>query len=501
MGKILENKKVANIVLIAATIAFFVALALKYADTDVYYLLANGRYILENGIPTENPFIGEPGVPIVIQNYAWCVLIALCYNLWGNAGLVFLNGVTITFFVAVGIMFLKEKQKTILPAKVFPLLTLAFMLLGGYVSLRPEILTCALIMMQLLAIERFKNSGRWQHLLVVPISMALESNFHSSYIIMHVFFGVCYMLPGVFGMKNTGMDKKKKISASVSLGAGLASSLANPYGIKAVTYIYDALKGGFLSKWNISEQSPIDLYEPTFVEVIVLVIIVIAMTVTKKISSPVFYASIPLAILPFMAVKWISFYPVVMLLIAKDVEDYKIFDILKSSKALRKIAVVFLGIFTIGELFLGFRAAKSVILAAEKGTICEEAEFFENTARYIKETNPDGVVFTANFQYGNIYEFKGIKTFLDARPELYRGKVGEQYLSIYLGYDPFDKDSKDYTLDEYVSIIESMCADYFVVDTDYHIPQHFMGLEKSEKFAKNEELSTEKYLFYERTGE
>lgn len=153
-----------------------------------------------------------------------------------------------------------------------------------------------------------------------------------------------------------------------------------------------------------------------------------------------------------------------------------------------------LAVFIIGEAVAGFTLAKNMVLAEKNGNICEEDPFFNNTAQYIAENNPGGVVF-ANLAYENMYELKGTKVYLDARPELYRGKIAETFLSIMYGRD---ENSKKYSLSEYISIIENSDVDYFVVDTPNYFPLYDVGLEESDAYVKNGELSTGRFLFYEK---
>ena len=67
-----------EIVILLMIIMIFIT---DYSDSDLYYLLANGKYILKYGIPYTNPFVFAPFkgsiLPdIVIQNWLYCVIVA-----------------------------------------------------------------------------------------------------------------------------------------------------------------------------------------------------------------------------------------------------------------------------------------------------------------------------------------------------------------------------------------------------------------------------------------
>lgn len=89
--------------------AIIMAFTTDYTDTDLYYLLANGKYILKHGIPHTNPFVFAPfkggTLPdIVIQNWLYCIIVAGVSKIAGSLGLcilelIFIIGMMFTMYI------------------------------------------------------------------------------------------------------------------------------------------------------------------------------------------------------------------------------------------------------------------------------------------------------------------------------------------------------------------------------------------------------------------
>ena len=494
--------KITKITVYALCVMVLVLMALSYADTDLYYILANGQYIIKNGIPETNPFIQTQGVPIVIQNYAWCAIVAFFYNILGNFGLTLLNGLVIAGCTAVGVLLLNETdilKKVPLYAKIF---CMFFAIrCSSYISLRPEILTVLLILIQCLALERYRKTGNLWHLTAIPAVMFAEANLHSSYIAMHLFFGACYLIPGIkipwLYIKDRSIKGKNRIIAGISLIVGFLASFINPYGYKGVFYVFGALKDGYLSKWNIMEQRPLNAkVSGVFPVIMILLIIICYIIIKKRADSLTVYTSVPLIMLTFMTLKWIPFVPIAIIYLVSSAANEEgavsVYNSVIGNNKLKKALYVLSGV-----LLLFVITANAVRIShIAKNTENSLSEFHEECFLYIEENNPDGSVFCSQFANANFYEFKGITVFLDARPELYKGDIAEKYLTVLQMKNPFDDDSPYLSLDEYTAVIESTESDYFVVNkSSAHICH---GLDNSKMYAEVASISDDDYVLYEK---
>lgn len=95
--------------------AIIMAFTTDYTDTDLYYLLANGKYILKHGIPHTNPFVFAPfkggTLPdIVIQNWLYCIIVAGVSKIAGSLGLCILELIFIIGMMFTMYIFFKNKR-------------------------------------------------------------------------------------------------------------------------------------------------------------------------------------------------------------------------------------------------------------------------------------------------------------------------------------------------------------------------------------------------------
>lgn len=73
---------------LAVLLGFVAVLSLLsngYAVDDQWFMLANGRYIVEHGFPMDNPFNAWGG-HVVLENWLWSVLCWLFWSAFGGQG-------------------------------------------------------------------------------------------------------------------------------------------------------------------------------------------------------------------------------------------------------------------------------------------------------------------------------------------------------------------------------------------------------------------------------
>jgi hypothetical protein len=242
-------------------------LSFQFNDTDLYYIIPTGRYILQNGIPYENPFITTAGQNIVIQNWLYCVIVAFIYNHLHSIGLWLLQLIIITAMVTIIFKFFDFKHsENKLMVIIFSLIIIK---LFSYINLRPEILTFILIILEILGLEKYITTEKAYWLCLLPLTTLLEINCHASYWIMHFIVILPYCvptLPAISRSKNTYIKNIKKLILPVF--SMIVTLFINPYKVKAIRYVFDALKSGIIKYNEIWEQQPFtmsDIYTYIYV--------------------------------------------------------------------------------------------------------------------------------------------------------------------------------------------------------------------------------------------
>lgn len=410
-----------------------------YTDTDLYYLLANGKYILKHGIPHTNPFVFAPfkggSLPdIVIQNWLYCVIVAGVSKLAGSLGLCILELVFIMGMMLIMYAFLKVRGANW--NKTLSLITSAVTLICfGYINLRPQMFTFILIMAEIICIEKAIKTGNTKYLFIIPLCTLIEINIHASYWIMHYVVFLPYMIPMKKILKDKVPDdicdnfKKGQYKLVLITWLIMAVSLfINPYGTGAILYVFKALKDNVFSFITIVEQQPLSFGKPAielFLIFIVVFVIFIAMTCKKRIKFSTMFMYLGFTLLISLQIKWLSFYAIGILFVLSDFIEWLKTTKLRKAKISSTYKWFYIVCIFIMTILFSLIIITTVISTKEfKPT--EEALNIPNTtiskdeikiAKYLKAHNADRV-FT-QWDSGNYYEYKGIKVLVDARPELY----------------------------------------------------------------------------------
>jgi len=155
-------------------VTVFAAVAFPLTNTDIWWHLASGRWILHEGrLPHVDPFATDVGgMPWV--NLHWLFQIAAygIHELWGVVGLVLVKAA----MVAVGAALLVVGAGRAEGQRLWPLTAL---LVAGYVYLvrylvlaRPVVFTLLALAVFFVVLERFRHTGRWRGLLwLLPVQV------------------------------------------------------------------------------------------------------------------------------------------------------------------------------------------------------------------------------------------------------------------------------------------------------------------------------------------
>lgn len=494
-----SDKKIWLTALWLAIFASVTYLSFGLFDTDVYYIIATGRYILSHGIPHENPFISTPGQGIVVQNWLYCAVLAFVYNHLHGFGLWLFLFLSISAMAAVIFEFFDFRHSD--NRTMIGIFTVIAIIFFGYINLRPEIFTFVLIMLEIIGAEKYRDTGKVRYLWLLPLSIWFEINGHASYWILHYVVLLPYITPVVFKKISRVTDSHipnrmtgKMVPFLLLMTVAL---FINPYGIDAVAYIFYSLGSGVLKLVGISEQMPHSLMSGQAFWYIMMLFIFFRVWWHKKLTSTDFYMFAGFAVLFMTAAKWQPFFAVSSVFLframynhTKGHDGYKIANLkvpaVCSGLIIIMVCTVFIMLVRRNDIMSCFNAKTDDYMTYDviKGTSFES---FAPMADYLDENDPDAAVF-AVFEQSNYFEYRGYKVFSDARPELYVRKIagsddiskiflevtsGTDQLGFYQASsnavsDNFVKPAmSDYVLSasEYGDMIDSINCDYFVVNT------------------------------------
>ncbi len=250
----LLNAHIAGIVLAVLFFSYLFGICLNssFKDTDLWWHLKTGEYVLEHGeVPDVDPFAFTTPVPMdetkkigLRAHWLGQVILYTSYKIGGLAGVAALRSTLVILPMLIIFVWLIRKRFDPLSALVvisFPALLLAAKL--SYTFLRPQGISFTLCLLQVLLLERlrekYEQGGKvtFDHAFwLLPLVTAFWANIHGGYIVGNVMIMV-YMTAEIirFGYaKVKGGKTVHPVFFGICLVAIVASFL-NPNGYHLFT--------------------------------------------------------------------------------------------------------------------------------------------------------------------------------------------------------------------------------------------------------------------------
>lgn len=428
---------------IAITIVLWFVIAAQYFDNDTYWIIANGREIVNNGIPKYHPYTMVEGLKIVIQQPLFSVLSYLSYHYFGEIGLLLLCDIQ---FLALIITYYKLFRIKGLNSNAAVLyVSLLLLLLLPYIRLRPSLITFVLLGLQMIICER-RDKTKW----FIPLLVILEANLHASFVVFHFVYLLPYIVPSILKrIENKADYQLLKVVPFMILGLFL-----NPYGLDAITYLFKSYSLN-LDKYNIRELFPLSLSNYYTYGCILLLIAIVyryAKDSPRLNSSDLymFFGSTLLIIL-FNELRNYSLFIIgVLPLFATLYKDTNICFKFKKENIPKQLSIVVMMIILV---LLPYR-----VYGAKTRLIKDSAYTPVAAVKYLKSVNAEKIY--TSFNNGGYLEFRDLPIFIDARPELYKKKINGKANIIDELYD-FDEAK---TEKKRMKFINKYDFDYLILD-------------------------------------
>ena len=424
----------------------------NYTDSDMWFILANGREIIKNGIPHMNPFTYQDGLSIVIQQWLWSVIV---WGIYINIGSICLVSINILLYLLV--LYLIVKIADLLEADsnvVFLVSSICFGLLGWYyINVRPTMVTITLVLIQIYLIERYIKENKPLYLLgLIPISL-LEINLHSSLWILHFII----MIPYVFPVIKNKLVTLNEITYSrkplfIIMMPMFLMGFINPYGLDGMMYLFNSY-GNELNQLGIQELAKPEIASPIGMILLIqfLIILIMIFKSNKKLDSSKVYLFCGFTILGITHVRNYIYFMIGFIIMFINLIENKRFEInVKGTSIARYIIPVLFCVVSISQIF-GVKDLENVKDSWETPV---------KAVDYIKDNNLSECNIFTDFNQGGYFEYQGIKIFMDARPELYMKSINNKkdilsdYIKIRYGiYDnDFEEFLKEYNFDYICSV-------------------------------------------------
>ena len=163
-------------------------------DNDIWYLLAEGRYIVQHGLYHIDPLTFHEGLQITVQNWVSASGLWLTYKAFGEIGILFIV-LLCNFFIS---LLVYKISKLISDNNRVLALMITFVcnvtLTSHYMVSRPQVLSYVVLLSVIYVLELYIKSGNWKYLIWLPILSLIQVNMHASLWWMIFLFALPYVI-------------------------------------------------------------------------------------------------------------------------------------------------------------------------------------------------------------------------------------------------------------------------------------------------------------------
>lgn len=226
-------------------------------DNDIWFLLNSGRYVLQHGIPTIEPFTLHENMRFMMQQWLSGVIFLGVYTKLGAAGLL-----ALVFLVFVCIVAVTHRLARFIsggnPVSAWIAAFCTSALLAVFMITRPLIFTLLVLIVELYLLERFIAARKAAFLIPLPFLSALLINLHAAMWPMQFVLLLPYFIDSfrfqIGVIRGQGYPKKALFPAA---GAMFAAGFLNPYGWSAMTYLFRSY--GYFEINQVNEMLPANI--------------------------------------------------------------------------------------------------------------------------------------------------------------------------------------------------------------------------------------------------
>lgn len=437
------NKNYIYLFFIISALSFF---SIDYVgESDIWFLLSHGRYVLNNGLPYTDILSMHTGLNFVMQQWLSSIIFYVIYNYLGQVALylfIFFINCIITFLIYKLCLIVSDNKKFV---SCFISVITTILLQRVFIVPRPQIFTFIILLVILIILELF-SSKRKKYIYYMPLLSILLINLHASMWPMIFVFCMPYVAELIL---------KKDKDVFILLGVMILSVIGgfvNPYGLGAMTYSLKSYGDpnivnvvGEMIKFNLLGT----LYAKVFsLEVLIVFFIsnLIMLLYSNKKNRRVahlllFYGTFFMSLLGFRNVSLFLIGTIPFLVKYFDIKDI---DEFKLDKKWITIYVMVIVIVVLGFVF-AIGNKKYEFLHSTK-----------NVVSYLNESESKNIKIYTDYSDGSYFEYHGYKPYLDTRAEVFIKKMNDkedilkEYIDFNIKENTRDKFIKKYDFDYYV---------------------------------------------------
>lgn len=452
---------------ILLTVVFYALVALYAAwdifgtayDNDIWFIMATGEEIVNNGIPYTNPFSLHEDMGIIVQQWLPCVI---SYFIYSAGGFVALSAWVLVLFVAMALSFFfvgrilrNDSYGSEIIALVFMPLTVV---MSTYSSVRPHLYTMIAFIWIVGLLTLYRRTSKIAYIVPLPFIVALHVNFQASMAPFDIVIMVCYLIPNfIKPLHARGKLAKlqfiewdyRRLPLLIVTLVSVVALLANPYVLDGALYLVKSF--GTASYRNyISEMNPLvpasNWVYVTALLIFVVTAIVIGAKGAKKINFPLILLILGTSALSFTQIRNIWLGPLFCGLYLVSMSSHRSIRLWIKAKASKVVSIASGVLAAIGCcLLIAFEIPPIQALPQnDSSTPVAAIDYLDEIGADKNKTR-----ILNFFNSGGYFEYRGYKVVMDPRPELWAPSVTGLSFDYYTEF--VDMTLGDTYIDDYIA--------------------------------------------------
>lgn len=424
------------LLLVVAVSMCFIVIYCKTPWIDLFYMIATGRDILSSGecMHTATWLLCD-NLPVVVQNWAWCVAMAALYDVGGFYAIWIVGCVLYGFMLCIvwwfGRLYIQDSNLLAIVVGV------CAVCLADVYLMRPQCVTFIILMEEWILLERWRRGEIriWRVYIALAVMSIWMANVHASF---HPFLiGILGLFVFPDGPVRDILDSDRRrvwLRQVAMLIDGMilvvGTGLLNPYGIDALLYLFRASQGDTgIGVYELTPPAIMSFYGMLWVSGMVL--LVLYFMKYKKgvfcfhvVASVVFLCFVMMHRRNYWMIAFVWF-PLVGAL------TYGITIRWRLSKLNNMPCQVCCGV--VSAVLIGLFALSTVVnLPFETEAYdSDRSDMPMDAADYLDTLDKSDVKLFTTRLTGNYMEFRGYSVYIDVRLECYQGDLLDEWASLY----------------------------------------------------------------------
>lgn len=392
---------------------FLVLIVNLELNNDTWFLLNHGKYVFFHGFPYIEPFTIHTNFKFVMQQWASSLVFFLSYHYFGINSLLFF-----IIFIDMLIVFVIYKLCMLISDKNYKISILitfvidSILIITKFIVTRPQVFTYLFILLMFFCLEFYIKNKSKKILLFLPIISLLQINFHASMWWLLIVFMIPYLFDG-YNISFFCKDLYSKFPIIVAIIFMFIFALINPYGVEALKYVFNSYGVSYINNY-VAEMRPLninDIMGKFIFIVVILIYLIYVLGSRKKIKVRYLLLLLGTTYMSFSSYKCFSYFTICSIFPLafylkeklKPIKNLELYPINYKLQFGSLIAVLLILLFSFGKsLDINY-----------KNNLQSGIDYL------LKNYERKKIILYVGYNQGGYTEFRGIKSYIDPRAEVF----------------------------------------------------------------------------------